>query len=1750
VTYKMALPFALIMTLLAITPSAFADAREDLDQGTAALNGGEPDKALKLLESAAERLPQSVEAQFALGQCYLQLGDLNKALVQFQAVVKLSPNHSRAKTLVNALSGRRTSFDQQIAHARTLATVGSYSGAQSVLVDALKRPLEPKQRFTARLLLAEYRLWDGKSNEQALANALELLGQTNDASITGPANVIAAMALMALPEQKATHAQQYLIAAGNVGQPWQSHIQTVQLLIQLKQDRNHADISNKLAAPLAATPESRFKYNLVKRLVDKLTGAAKKQLNNGQTDSALAIAWPMVHNQPVPGADAVGKPLELSGGWLGKSESAQSGWSAAYSVLSSLAQTHGQNARLSQAISVHWLASQVAAQMPGKAAGRDDLTLHTIEQLAAYSRPAPDRNPGSVLSAADALQRTLIINAAPRFSTRQSRQRLVQAIGAHINRYAAVDDTETGVRQFVEIKPAVGNQKASVTVLVKLPIGSAHKQLLGNLASKLAKLGLDRFNRLAATIDAQANSTLNSFDVAAIGLYRVISVMYPTDKSAASGLTTISERYIGINQWDAAAAAIALFYSDRENDTFAGRWALIQLKLRRATEQENKLLAARHKLPAAINASITESLTEAVNILKANPTSLTRRRATSIAQSVVNRYASLSRMDLAEATIAAVVAAVGQNQPEEANLNDWAKWARADLLEYRANSALVQLVKQANDQELKLHALHQAELQLLGQIITQHAQSDYVGSAVSRIMTISSTYQRINSFATATSVLSDFLKAHPKMKSAQRLEYQMVAIRLAKARHVFAKRKDKKAVPQQISDEYGQAIDALTAFLKAHPTDAYAPTAENELLQIARVYGQVGAWPVARQVVLRIGQAVPDFRSPGHLKILEAATFLGELDKNYGLKLLQSAPVTTPSADRPGGFDGLAKLDEEHRNRSALKPPKTTTATRPSAKPNLRNNTRNPSVTADPSARDTAVAMIRRSEQQQLAQIARLQGRAGQAAGQGQRQAQQGGQVTGGVALPGGKVLSDAAMKKQDEASDKAYAILIALINQLDQPANAAPEAALAARHARAHLMWMIGFFESQLRHDRAIVIINQLLKDRPNDSDRIALAFRAVTDQLTFASNFQQKETINQAWVDQRHQRFEKARADIDAFITTYQDKSEWANQARFLLYQSYQREADLVAIVSHQRAGGLLVQAVNQLLGLLQQVPAHPNASSFPNNLWAIAQKLRAMGQSEQAIYVFNRLTVAFPTHSLAAQSVLQIAQTYSSNLSSPLRAVEAYQEFLSLNGDNASIRTNIYNIASQLSSKRRYLEALHVYAVFVDSFPTDPRAAQSLQAIGRIHQTNEIWNDAIAAYQRIIDEYPKSKILATVRLAIAECQINLSEWRLARKLYEEYLQAHSKDSQVQMARTRIDVLKNLDRYQKLLADDKVQRNKDDAQFQIGTIVLQRLGYRRKAIREFRKVVSEHAKSHLADDAQLEIGKALLSLNDLDAARKELLKVPLQYPNSSLADNALYLIGQSFQNHAVRLASVTVQLARAEAYEKGQRDAYRFAQKAQQEEEQDFKELQRKNKKAGDRVQFDLNQALSNTNSGGRRLSQILGQSRGAQIKAETESALEVANRQDRINDAYRQAVSMYAKAASDYPLGDRTSESLLRMAEIYETRLKDRKQAMLTYQKIVKFFPGTPVAENASWHVAQFHEEESKYDQAVVAYRDFIRNYPASKRVADAQFAMAEALEQLGRWVEAMDAYQTFREKFAKHTKAKAAADQINWIKAYRR
>lgn len=1754
--------------LLAAPAIAWADAAADLNAGRAALAASELDKALPLLTSATEALPESVEAHLALAECQLRLGRVEEGLKQYQTVLKLSPNHALAKRIVAGLTGQQSTFAERLAAARGLVAVGAFAPADLMIVRLVDEPAAPAERGAARLLRAESKLWV-RDTGGALVEALRIIQEHREPALAGPARVIAALALVSQPDPPFTHiaellaeAPPELAKAGDAAAIWNPRAALVAVLATSDDPAKGAELSSKLASPLASIPSGPFRQSVVDQLTKSQLLAARARLAQGDSTGALAILWPMVSSAAVPAAEIVLKPVNVTGGWLADSGDAPRRLAVARAI-ADVGKAEFDRSRGKAKLLGYWLSAEVLRQLRPAEAGFDPL-LKLAQELPSLSRPLAERKPGTLLSPADGIQRAMILLLAERAVNEEQRGPIAELIEAQIARYYAVDDLPTGLAQFLTVdgaaKPAKFNWAGT---LDRFPPGKAHARLLAFLVAHFAILGEKNFQEAAATLAADANKALGAFDLAALAVAAQASALYPADTQIRATAESILERYAGAERWEAASDAAARYFAGQPGD--AARWSMVRLKIRQALAAEDKRLAANRLLEKTLTPLVKEALAESIQILGARPDKLNRSLAASIAGDLVTRYVRLERLDLAEAAIAAAA-----DPADGATLTDWALWTRAAILEHQARVALALAASRFEvAPKLPLSEFHKAELALLSELLAKHPQSEYVPRAVDQVLAIASQYQNLKAFDTATAVLTDFLKTHGKLAAAERLEYRVVQIALLKAQVAFAARKEPTKTPDKLSPEYAAAIDGLAAFLKAHPTGTLAPNAEHELFSIARVYGKADAWPVVREVLARFAQAIPDFRRPTHLKLLEAATWLGELDSQYGLELLRpfhspskgTEPTTTALATLDGGEQLLKKSETDlaqlfatpaiDPTKLAVNDPKSKPEPKVAPKPATTKlpppEAVTPSEAQTSTPSDTALALVKQSQQRQFDKIAMLEGNKGDSkAVPGKGNDGAGDIVEEGVAvvLPSGSVLSDAEMKRQDAAADKAYALLIDLVK------TAPPTDAAVAAQARRHILWLFGFFEGQGRADRAIVYIKRFLNDQPLDPAQVALAFQAIHDQLAWAGQRQKSDRINQAWVDARHALFEAARVELAAFITAYADKQEWANRARLLVVESYEHEARLAGAVSAVRAGGLLAQASDAMLALLRNTPEHPECINFPQRMWNLADQLSDLQQHDASIYVLSQIPIRFPTHPLANQAVMRIAELYGANLANPLKAVETYQEYLSLAGDNESIRAQIYSMAQQLAAKQRFLEALHVYGVFVDSFPTDPRAAEALKAIGQIHQSNEVWDEAIKTYQRALAEYPSGPQAPSLKLAIAECQINLSQWRSASRLYEEFIQQYPKDGQVAMARGRLAILKQLDRYQSLISDAMVQRNKDDAQFQIGKIVMEQLHNPVKAVAEFRKVVSQFPKSDQADDAQLEIGKSLLVLGRLEDARKELLLVPTKFPNSPVADDALYLVAQSYEQQAQRLAGVTVEKAFAQSYEMGQRGAYRRFNEQQVDMVRKVQARRDELKKGGKETELALDEAANSFFQNSAAIGNISQSAREAELKAECDSILEVANRQDRINDSYREAVAAYIRAASDYPLGDRTDDSLLKIAQIFETHLKDRPAAMQTYQKIVKQFPGTPVAEDAAWKVAQFYEDEGKHAAAAEAYREFIRNYPASPRVADAQFAMAEVLEQLGQWVDAMDAYETFRQKFGAHPKSQLAMEQINWIKAYRK
>ncbi|MGB2822453.1 MAG: tetratricopeptide repeat protein, partial [Phycisphaerae bacterium] len=318
--------------------------------------------------------------------------------------------------------------------------------------------------------------------------------------------------------------------------------------------------------------------------------------------------------------------------------------------------------------------------------------------------------------------------------------------------------------------------------------------------------------------------------------------------------------------------------------------------------------------------------------------------------------------------------------------------------------------------------------------------------------------------------------------------------------------------------------------------------------------------------------------------------------------------------------------------------------------------------------------------------------------------------------------------------------------------------------------------------------------------------------------------------------------------------------------------------------------------------------------------------------------------------------------------------------------------------------------------------------------------------------------------------------------------------------------------------------------------------------AIIEYRKVAANWPKTHLADDALFAVGNIYLSMNETVRGREAMLELARSYPESPLADDALLKVGQSYEAEAQQLAGVT--RGRAEEINKlvAQRDAYRQVQGARRQMRFDNEAMVAELRKKGQKELADVAQARFAGQFLQFNLAGTIVAAQAAERQVEALTAAQLADRQDKINAALRQAVGSYQKAAK-VAAADKADEALLQMARIYDEKLKDSEAAMATWQEIVRQFSGTAVAEDASWRIAQFHERQHQYAEAIQAYQAFLRNYRRSSRAADAQFAVAESYEHLGEWVKAMDAYTNYINNFPKAPMVQKAREQISWIKTYR-
>jgi tetratricopeptide (TPR) repeat protein len=1221
------------------------------------------------------------------------------------------------------------------------------------------------------------------------------------------------------------------------------------------------------------------------------------------------------------------------------------------------------------------------------------------------------------------------------------------------------------------------------------------------------------------------------------------------------------------------------------------RLRLARLWLTQVKQRDARLVAAGVQPAAALDPLLQKALVTCYDLRRETPeNSPLLAEIKALRSEILGHYQGLDYEDVVATAIQVKGAPPVPDADAEAELD----LARQQLR--LARQEMQRTLKEHNGVErLAVTPAFQQALASLQQIIQARPTHPLTQSAIADVLGVAQGFSAYQRYDLAVSVYRDAEKAWLEIEPLTvRVQNQPLATeRAALATATALKQAAEKALqesrkeqgsdakpPQQLSPEYAAAIDAYVHNVNDYQDGPLVANSLAGIQQIAVSYAELGSWDVAGTVYDGLLKLELPLRVPERLVFAKAVCMVGKVMPEHGVQLLKAMSQDNSRWENESremlamsGYDyargtldigggmasgGFAGRFERPEDTSA--PP----ASGPGARPQPAGEVAQPliagdsgaqaagqsqpkpdanmpaptdslslGVNQDPAAAQreaTLLAAVQRQEAMIANRVAQLRDRQIAFRQTAVQSAQQ-------VSLT---VLSDAEVARQATAIEAAYAALHAITQEYPHTSTSG--------QARSEIMVLIAHWREINRWKRAADLARKFLGDHPQDPSYVGIRTEIARDLLAWASAGVDGDQSKQQTLETLNDRFTAARDELAAIVADFPDNPSVRQQAEWDIATSFLTQAKVVASLSPTLARGQFVRSAEELLKVAETYHDHPNINAVPQLLWQISQELTGRGFYDEAITVWTGIAVHYPLDPLARQATMQTAQTYQSQLGLPLRAVETYVElYFATGGTDASIQNTVYQIATDLKAKKRWIEALHVLETFTNAFPTHPQAGQALTAIGDIHQTNEAWEDAITAYERVIDEYAGSEWNKQARWAIAECKINLSQWDAAAAAYRKFAQDYGEDARVAEANRRIDVLKNLARYQRV-ADEENQPKAFDAQYQIGEIVNSQLSNRVKAIIEFRKVADDYPKEHLADDALYQVGSLNYQLGDTAAAREALLAVAEQYPNSPLADDALFLVGRSFEKEAEKYSAVTRSKSEEIAQVEAQKQAYQLSQNARRLNRARGQEILSDLKKAGKLAEADeevANYAARNKAYEQAAVEVIANQARQ---QAETLTAQQMADRQDKINAALRKAVDVYRKAAA-LVSGDKSDDALLRMADIYDQQLKDEEEALAVWQAIVKQFGGTPVAEDSSWKIAQYYERKNQHDKAINAYEQFLRSYRNSGRAGDAMIGIAEQFERLDKWVDAMDWYTSYVNKYPEGPQVARAKEQITWIKTYR-
>ena len=1781
-----------------------ADAKDDIEAAKKAFKEQNYEKARDLFKRASQTDVKNPEVFVWLGRAHYQLGELDKAIAAWTKARALAPKQPYATKMLDALRAQLVEADTTIRLIEVMLRERLFKTALRRCYSLLQdKALTDAQRAKVLTLQAEAQLESNKAKD-ALATLREIGIRYADKADPAKTTLLLARAKMRTGGEGTAQGLALLkkVLADHAGTPAAASAEYELLRFRLRegpQTRAAEALQKWIAANAkhARAPEARRYLVDVYLAISRQAGRPAPDAGLSDADSAALATATALYKQIVRSGEA-NRLTQTLLNQLNVLYARNKAYGAAIAgaaalvkadlprpsrllVLRALAKHRADLAieqltrqakagKLPAGKMPKLLADAVAAceainrEFPAQAAWRDQAALAERVRSLASLVPTPAKVTGAKAPHRWAVQIALPVIKA-NTDTRASAQ-AVQTVLRIVDECAKLPGRPArgiamGINtQLLSALPPERPEWAAV-MLKQIDLQIAHAA--GVFADNV-KIGRDKDN--AKLSESQKRLLATMAKLVGREATRAPTVL----KKLASHLTAWLRHghyAVVVEAYERLSRAMP------EAQQRACELAVVRAWVHEVIREHNRLLAAGLSVPRKLDPTLAKALKRCRALQKGlEEEDPFLRQVRGVWDGILAHYTALEYFDVAEQAIGQ-----GRGDPPVPLAEIYAQLTMANFQNRQARRELKTFLKQYNAaKKIALSPAFEKAVAAYKKFITDHPTSALAGQAAGSLIGIGRLFQGHKAYDVAVGIYRDFAafaekidvlsQAAPGAASMrERGEFAAAGALYAKAADALRKaetaRKAPTPPPAKISEQFTAAINAYKGFIKAYPDGALLGQAIRQIMSAGLQYAKINAWDVAEGIYADLLGAGLALHRPERIELARGLCHLGKVIPDHARKVLQAlsvpvrpAPISGPArlsgiTDLSGRIGGVAFEDSglvhayaERGGGGGGGGPGPTSAGRRArgARTNGKARARPEPKSASEFAPGDVLAMaaIRKDQQRRAALVARIRDkesfkRAPQPVGKSTKKLRR-------PPVPPAPVLSDAEIARREKAFDDAYKIFQAIRKTYpDSP---------TSDQARGEIMIMAGHWRTIRKWRRAARLTGRYLKDNAADTALPQLRLGIARDFLAWAGRPIDKKLSTQEMLAEVAGRYNEARELLAKIAKSFPDEKAIVHQAQWQIANSFLTQGRAVARFSATLARGQYVRAARELQQVAVRYHDHPNIAAIPQMLWNIAEELAGKGYYDEAVTVWNDLTIHYPTHSLARKAGYRIAQTYQVSLKRPLLAAEAYVELnFILGGSSINTQNAIFEIGLRLKGEKRWVEALHVLETFVDTFPRHARAGQALTMIGQIHQANEAWEKAIAAYRRVINEFAGGPWVRDAKWAIADCTINLSRWREAIEACRAYLKTYPKDKRIAEARRRIGVLKDLARYQALV-DEQGQRKAFDAQYQIAEIVRTKLANPAKAIIEYRKVTANWPKSHLADDALFKVGTTYLTQGETKLARRALLEVAEKYPTSPLADDALYMVAQSYEQEAVALTTVTRGATIAKAQKRAQTLAYhRFADVRTQMEANTLARI-RQYKDAGKGKLAEEEEARQAGRSGQFNIANVAAFAQRAAQEMETLTATQLADRQDKINAALRKAVTTYQKA-SEVAGADKADESLLRMARIYADKLKDTEAAMKTYLEIVRQFSGRAVAEDASWRIAQYHEKQGKFAEAIKAYEAFLRNYRRSPRAGNAQFAIAETYEHLGQWVKAMDAYTNYIENFPSGPLVAKAREQITWIKTYR-